>query len=297
MGRSIVILGAGGMLGSTLAERLREQGSARGFGDVRALGREACDVTSRADLERAIGEDVGLVFNCAAWTDVDGAEEHEAEATRLNGEAVGLIAERCGAVGATLVQYSTDYVFDGTAREPIPVEAPRKPLGAYGRSKAAGEEALEASGAEHLLIRTSWLYAERGKNFVRTIARLCREREALKVVDDQWGRPTACGTLASISLGLVERGARGIWHGCDGGIATWFQMAERIAGRFNPACAVTPCTTEDFPRPAARPRYSVLDLSKTEGALGPLAEWTEALDRTLDELEAQGALTPEGRRG
>jgi len=295
LSKSIVILGAGGMLGSTLAETLRAGGPPKGYGAVRALERGDCDVTSRADLERAIGRDVGLVFNCAAWTDVDGAEEHEAEATRLNGEAVGMIAERCEAVGATLVQYSTDYVFDGTAREPIPVDAPRKPLGAYGRSKAAGEEALEASGAEHLLIRTSWLYAERGKNFVRTIARLCREREALRVVDDQWGRPTACRTLARISLGLVERGARGIWHGCDGGIATWFQMAERIAARFNPACAVSPCTTEEFPRPAPRPAYSVLDLSKTEAALGPLADWSAALDATLDELE--GALTPEGRRG
>ena len=149
------------------------------------------------------------VVNCAAYTLVDAAEEHEALANEVNGHAVGRMAERCKAVGAKLLHYSTDYVFDGTATTPYRTDHPRNPVNAYGRSKALGEELIERSGVEHLLVRSSWLYAPWAKNFVLTIRELAKARDSLRVVDDQRGRPTDSRRLAEVSLALAEQGSRG----------------------------------------------------------------------------------------
>lgn len=241
-----------------------------------------CDFTRPETFAAAIGDDVGLVINAAAYTDVDGAESDEATATRTNGDGVGALAERCREVGATLVHYSTDYVFDGAATEPYRVDEPRCPINAYGRSKAVGEERLEQSGADYLLIRTSWLYAPHGKNFVRTIARACLERPSLRVVDDQRGRPTSAEQLVSTTRRLLAAERRGVFHACDDGECTWFEFARAIVERINPECAVDPCSSAEFPRPAKRPAYSVLDLSKTIEAIGPLLHWRDALRATLD---------------
>ncbi len=281
----IVVTGAGGMLGREWRARAEREG----WGGVRLLDRAGCDVADSASVERAVARGTRVVINCAAWTDVDGAEAHEAEATRINGEAVGVLAARCREVGATLVHYSTDYVFDGAARrEPYRVDEARRPINAYGRSKAAGEEALERSGAEHLLLRTSWLYASHGKNFVRTIAKAARERESLRVVNDQRGRPTCCATLVELTVRLVEAGARGTLHACDDGEATWFDLACAVAARVNPKCRVEPCASAEFPRPAKRPSYSVLDLEPTRALAGEIPDWRASLDRTLDAMREQG---------
>lgn len=277
----VVVLGAGGMLARAFRERV-ERGESMFPSTTRFLDREACDISDAASVERAIGPDVDLVINCAAYTNVDGAETDEATATRINGEAVRILAARSASVGATLVHFSTDYVFDGRADAPYPIDHPRSPLGAYGRSKLAGELALEASGCDWLCLRTSWLYAPWGKNFVLTIAKLAGERESLRVVNDQRGRPTSCETLALLTERMLASGARGMHHATDNGECTWFEFAREIAARVNPACRVEPCTTAEFPRPAARPAYSVLDLAKTEGRAGPIPDWRAALGRTLD---------------
>jgi dTDP-4-dehydrorhamnose reductase len=247
---------------------------------------EDLDITDSAAVDEVVRPGVGWVVNCAAYTLVDAAEEHEALANEVNGHAVGRMAERCKAVGAKLLHYSTDYVFDGRAAEPYRTDHPRHPVNAYGRSKALGEELLERSGVEHLLVRGSWLYAPWGQNFVLTIAGLAKARESLRVVDDQRGRPTDSRRLAEVSFELAEKGSRGVFHVTDGGECTWFELASLIAERVNPACVVEPCTSEEFPRPAPRPAYSVLDISATEEAVGALTPWRSRVRRTLDELQS-----------
>ena len=226
----------------------------------------------------------GLVINCSGWTDVDGAERDEAAATRLNGDAVGALAERCVQARCTVVHYSTDYVFDGEATAPYPVDGLQRPLSAYGRSKAAGERKLWACGGSFLLVRTSWLYAPWGNNFVRTIARLVRERATISVVDDQRGRPTSAEHLAAATRRLLEAGVRGNVHVTDAGECTWFGFAAAIAAVVAPSCEVRACSTAEFPRPARRPPYSVLDVARAEASLGPMPTWQANLAAVLSRL-------------
>jgi len=277
MSGRVLLIGASGMLGRAWGELLGREG----------IGHDA-PPRSEVDLATADWSRLGgytTVVNCAAWTDVDGAEAREAEATAINGEAVGRVARGCAEHGTTLVHYSTDYVFNGQASEPYTVDAPIEPLNAYGRSKAAGEAAIAASGCRHLTVRTSWLYAPWGKNFVRTMANLCRTKDELRVVNDQRGRPTSAEHLASATLGLLRAGVDGFAHVTDGGACTWFGFASEInrlaaGGR----CDVKPCTSDEFPRPAPRPTYSVLDLSGTEAAIGPMPDWKQNLAGVIDRL-------------
>lgn len=279
--KHVLILGAAGMLGRAWRELLAREEIEFAATDSREL-----DICDEAALARSVDGRFDTIVNCAAWTDVDGAETNEAAARRLNGDAVALVARCAERTGATLIHYSTDYVFDGHATEPIPVDAPRAPAGAYGRTKAAGEEALEQSNARHLLIRTSWLYAPWGKNFVRTIARAAREREELTVVDDQRGRPTSCEHLAAASLALLRAGATGTLHVSDGGDCTWCGFAAEIVRVTGAACRVRPITTAELNRPAPRPAWSVLDLSGTERIIGPMPRWEQNLADVLGRLEA-----------
>ncbi len=249
-----------------------------------APGHAQLDLTDRLSIQQGVAEGTSVVINCAAWTDVDGAEADEAAATRLNGECVGWLAERCKAVDATLVHYSTDYVFTGEADRPYRISQTVEPLNAYGRSKAVGERAILESGCSHLIVRSSWLYAPWGKNFVLTIARLASERASLSVVNDQRGRPSSVEPLAAASLALESAGARGIFHVADDGECTWYEFATAIAAHVNPACRVMPCTSADYPRPAKRPSYSVLDLGETETRIGRLRPWQENLYQVLVRL-------------
>jgi len=280
-----VILGADGMLGQAFRNALT------GREDVAFLGRDECDLLDPRSVEAALDGDASTVVNCAAWTDVDAAETKERDAHALNAEAVARLAEHCKATGGRLVHFSTDYVFPGDALTPYPVDTAREPINAYGRTKAAGEEALEASGADYLLIRTSWLYAEHGKNFPRSIARAALERERLNVVDDQVGRPTSAATLAQAALDLLEAGASGAFHFTDEGEPiSWFDFAEaiveRVRSRFQRGAEVLPCRSDEFPRPARRPAYSALDLSKTEQVIGPRPHWEDALEALTPRLLA-----------
>jgi dTDP-4-dehydrorhamnose reductase len=186
-----------------------------------------------------------------------------------------------------LLHFSTDYVFDGAASTPYSVTAALHPNTAYGRSKAKGEALLVASGCEYLLVRTSWLYAPWGKNFVDTIARFARERPSMRVVNDQRGRPTSAEYLAARSLALLEHAARGTFHVTDGGECTWYEFAKAIAAGSGGTAHMEPCTTAEFPRPAPRPAYSVLDLSVTEALLGPSRAWQDNLADVLRARDAQ----------
>ncbi|MGB8329909.1 MAG: dTDP-4-dehydrorhamnose reductase [Polyangiales bacterium] len=276
----LLVIGADGMLGRCWTELLR----ARGIDHV-GTTRAELDVTNSAAVERFVSPGTQWVVNCAAYTLVDAAEEHEDLANAINGRAVGGLAARCKAVGAKLLHYSTDYVFDGTATRPYPTDHPRRPVNAYGRSKALGEELVQRSGAEHLIVRSSWLYAPWGQNFVRTIRHLAKTRQSLRVVDDQRGRPTDTRRLAEVSLVLANRGSRGVYHVTDGGECTWFELATLVAALVNPHCRVEPCTSEEFPRPAPRPAYSVLDISRTEDLVGRLVPWEDRVRDVLASVE------------
>lgn len=277
---SYMILGARGMLGRALRALLDQRG-------LRYVGLDLpeFDMTDRAQVEAAIPTGTAAVLNCAAYTDVDKAEQDEATATKLNGKSVGMLARVTAARGVPLVHYSTDYVFAGDATEPYRVDQPHAPLNAYGRSKAVGERAIWEAGGPHLLLRTSWLYAPWANNFVRTIYKLSRDREVLRVVADQRGRPTSTEHLAQISLALLDKGARGTLHVTDGGECTWHEFASEIVRLSGHTCRVDPCTSAEFARPAKRPAYSVLDLGPTEALVGAMTDWRDNLANVMARLE------------
>jgi len=279
-----LLISPGGMLGRAWKALLEAQG--RPFESV---GRPQFDLTDSASLERVGRGRYERVINCAAWTDVDGAEEDEAAATEVNGHAVRRLAERCADSGAVLVHYSTDYVFDGSASVPYPVDAPHDPINAYGRSKAVGELGIRASGCRHLILRTSWLYAPWGNNFVLTMRRLGTERVSLSVVDDQRGRPTSAQHLADASARLLEAGAAGTLHVTDGGECTWFELAQAVVATLDSDCRVEPCSSDAFPRPATRPAYSVMDLEPAEALVGPMPPWRANVAAVLDQVSEDPA--------
>ncbi|WP_194912040.1 dTDP-4-dehydrorhamnose reductase [Catenulispora rubra] len=275
--RRWLVTGAAGMLGADLVALLRADPAAT----VTALTRAELDVTDAAAVAAAVdGHDV--VVNTAAWTDVDGAETHEAEATAVNGGAVSTLATACAATGARFLTVSTDYVFDGKGEEPYDEYAATDPINAYGRSKLVGEQAVLAVLPETgYIVRTAWLYGAHGANFVRTMLRLAGERETLDVVDDQVGQPTWTGALAGqlIALGQADRAPAGIYHGTASGQTSWFSLARAAfeeAG-LDPE-RVRPTTSDKFVRPAERPKYSVLGHDRwAEAGLPPLGDWREML--------------------
>ena len=284
MSQRVLLIGFDGMLGRAWETLLRLGGIAF---DAPTL--DSLDLTDEQSIEAVVTRKYDVVVNCAAYTDVDGAEANESLASSINAVGAALLARRCRAADATLVHYSTDYVFRGDADSPYSVDHPRDPIGAYGRTKAAGEEAIERSGCQYLIVRTSWLYAPWGNNFVRTIARLASERDTLRVVNDQRGRPTSAEHLARTTLALLSAGARGIYHACDGGECTWFEFAQEIARLIDASCDVHPGDTSEFPRPAPRPAYSVLSLDETEDMVGAMNHWKHNLANVLDRLEVEQA--------
>lgn len=275
----VLVTGAAGMLAHSLVPLLRARGH-----DVVALDRAALDVADRAAVhERISAERPDAVVQCAAYTAVDRAEEEEAEATRVNAAAARHVASACDLVGATFVYPSTDYVFAGTASVPYRPGDATDPVNAYGRSKLAGERAALAS-AGGLVVRTSWLYGEGGSHFVDTILRLAGEGRPLRVVDDQWGRPTWTGALAEALASLMESGARGIFHATGGGEpVSWCGFAREVVALGSPGAEVVAVNSAEFPRPARRPAWSVLDCSATEERTGArLPHWRNSLDRYLE---------------
>lgn len=234
-----------------------------------AYTRAQLDVTDRAAVRDAItAEDV--VFNCAAWTDVDGAEDHEDEALRVNQDGARNVAEAAG----TVFYVSSDYVFDGTKRTPYLESDPVNPRSAYGRTKLAGERATAAANPRHFIVRSAWLFGPGGRNFVETMLGLGPD---VRVVDDQVGSPTFTGHLAEALARMAGSGEFGVHHAAASGSCSWFMFAREIFARAGSATRPEPCTTEEFPRPALRPAYSVLGSERGHR----LPTWQEGLDAYL----------------
>jgi dTDP-4-dehydrorhamnose reductase len=286
---SWLVTGAGGQLGQDLLEHLgRRTGD-----DVTGVSRAEMDLTDEAAVRRVVRSwlagpgryaERAVLVNAAAYTAVDAAEEDEATAAVVNGAAPGWLAEEMAGRGR-LVHVSTDYVFDGTARTPYPVDAPVAPQSAYGRTKAAGERAVRAVGGEASIVRTAWVYGRHGANFVRTMIRLERERETLSVVDDQTGSPTWSADLAVglVALGIRPASMPSVLHFTNAGAVTWCGLARAVFEEIGADPErVRPTTTSAFPRPAPRPAYSVLDGSAWDAAgLPERRPWRAALSAAL----------------
>lgn len=280
-----------------VARELARAAEARGL-DARFLGREAADLSDPETCARAIreggpGEGWGAVINAAAYTAVDRAEAEEALATRINGEAPAAMAAACAEAGVPFVHVSTDYVFPGDAG-PYAPDAPTGPLGAYGRSKLAGEEGVRAAEGPHAILRTAWVFSAHGTNFVRTMLRLGAERERVRVVDDQRGGPTPAAAIAAALLtvadALREGAPSGTHHLSGAPDVTWAGFARAIMARAGLGCHVEAIASSEYPTPAARPADSRLDGRSLEAAFGiARPDWREGLDAVLRELGAREA--------
>lgn len=275
----ILITGSKGQLGRALCRAAAARNLEHDGADIDTL-----DITAPETVSHWIGEhQPQILVNCAAYTAVDDCEENEEEATRANGTAVAHLAAACNRYGVHLIHVSTDYVFDGTQHRPYLESDPTCPLGAYGRSKLAGE--IECRKAEsHLIVRTAWLYGLGGRNFVEAIRRqVAAGSDRLRVVADQHGCPTFCDDLAWAILELYPRGVTGTIHAVNTGETSWHGFASEIVRRLGSTIPVDPVPTEAFPRPAPRPAYSVLDTSRLATFLGkPMPDWKDALGRYLE---------------
>ncbi len=298
--RRILVLGGDGQVAWELRRSLAT------LGEVFAIGRHT--TPHALDLERP--EDIAAlvetlrpewIVNAAAYTAVDKAEADEQAARAVNAVAPGRLAEAAGRVGALLVHYSTDYVFDGDATSPYGETATPNPQGVYGRTKLAGEEAIAAAGGDYLILRTAWVYGARGGNFLRTMRRLAREREELRIVADQRGAPTWSRHIAEATAQILTRlgddraawqRTSGIYHLTSAGQATWHDFASAIGehqrGRENIACQrLVAIGSSDYPTPAKRPAYSVLDCDKLARTFGiRLSDWREALRQVQEDIDA-----------
>lgn len=283
----VLITGGKGQLGRGL------QASAPAGATIVAHDIDTLDITDRAAVEAVFAtEQPDLVLNAAAYTAVDKAESDEETALAVNATAVGILADAARGAGARFVHVSTDFVFDGAAGTPYAPDAATNPLGAYGRTKLAGER---LASADALIVRTAWVYAPTGGNFVRTMLRLMGERPEVRVVADQIGTPTYAPGLAQALWTMAGKGVSGVHHYTDAGAASWYDFAVAIqeealaAGLLTQAVPVVPITTADFPTPARRPSYSVLDKGSTFAALGgPTPHWRSNLRTMIAAIRTEG---------
>lgn len=294
----ILLLGANGQVGWELRRSLAPLGDLVALARAPSEGVEGIDLANAAALAgamKAIRPDI--VVNAAAYTAVDKAESDEANAIAVNATAPGVIARELAHTSGWLVHYSTDYVFDGSGHLPRDEDAAAAPLGVYGRTKLAGEEAIRASGCRHLILRTSWVHAARGGNFARTMLRLASQRDALKVVDDQVGAPTGADLLADVTAHVLRRAVvddsvSGTFHTCAAGETSWCDYARHVIAWGHRAGlplrattdAVAGIATRDYPTPARRPLNSRLDTRKLRHCFGlALPLWQSGVDRMLAE--------------
>lgn len=283
----VLITGSGGQLGGAL------QRTAPEHADINAIDVEDVDLTDHTMLRARLAvEAPDIILNAAAYTAVDQAESDEELARTINSDAVLMMAEAMAQTGGKLVHVSTDFVFDGQSSTPYLPDAERAPISAYGRTKAEGEDHL---GENDLLVRTAWVYEAGGANFVRTMLRLMNEREELGIVADQIGSPTWATGLARTIWDLVGKDVSGIFHHSDDGVASWYEFAVAIAeeahalGLIASIPNIKPISTSDYPTPASRPAYSVLDCSKTRKVLGDARiHWRTNLRSMLIEEKALG---------
>jgi dTDP-4-dehydrorhamnose reductase len=274
----LLVSGAGGMLGRDLVSAAEDDGH-----EVIALSRAELDVTDSAAVRSAIGAATpDVVVNCAAWTDVDGAETHREQAWAVNADAAARLARVAAVADVPLLHISTDYVFDGEALRdaggaprPYVESDPTGPRSAYGQSKLAGERAVLAASPRHTVVRSSWLFGVDGKSFPATMLRLADERDTVRVVTDQIGCPTWTGHLAPALIGLLERQVTGLVHLAGAGHVSWHGFAQEIFRQAERSCRVEPALSAELARPAPRPAWSVL-ASERDDVL-PLPDWRDGL--------------------
>lgn len=283
----LLIAGADGQLGRAL------QAVAN---DAIALSRAQLDITDAAAVQaRVAAARPDVIVNAAAYTAVDRAESAVDAAFAVNATGAANLAGAAQATGARLVQLSTDFVFDGLSGRPYAADAHPNPTSVYGRSKLQGEQLVQQHCPAALIVRTAWVYAAQGQNFLRTMLRLMHERAEIRVVADQIGTPTHAASLARAILQLVQADARGIWHWTDAGVASWYDFATAIAeeaaaiGLIAAPVAVVPIATKDYPTPARRPPMSVLDKQPSWARIGPARHWRAELRLALRELRATDA--------
>jgi dTDP-4-dehydrorhamnose reductase len=274
----LLVTGGAGMLGQAVAAVATRLGH-----DVIALSRADLDITDRDRVRRVLAAaEPRAVINCAAWTDVDGAEDAEDTATAVNGAGAGHVARAAAEAGARLVHVSTDYVFDGSKRTPWVESDPVGPIGAYGRSKLAGEREVAAAGGDHAIVRTAWLFGAGGRNFVDTMLALGHDSDEVDVVADEVGSPTWSAHLAEALVEVAERrGDHGIFHAAGAGACSWFELAVEVFARAGVRCRVRPTTAERYARPAPRPAYSVLGTEREAAPMLP--SWQEGVAGYLAE--------------
>ncbi len=289
---NILVTGANGQLGNCMRLAAKESSDNYIFTDVAEL-----DITDAAAVEKAIiDNNIKVIVNCAAYTNVDKAESDAAFAEKLNAEAVGNLAKAIRSTDGTLIHISTDYVFGGSqGNTPRTEDEPVNPTGVYGLTKLHGEQAIAASGCKALIFRTAWLYSEYGKNFVKTMLNLTSTKPQLKVVFDQVGTPTYAQDLADAIFDIIENrkfeGFEGIYHYSNEGVCSWYDFTKliaKIAG--NNDCDIQPCHSDEFPSPVVRPSYSVLDKIKFKNTFGlSVPYWTDSLKTCIKNLKQNEA--------
>ncbi|QWG69850.1 dTDP-4-dehydrorhamnose reductase [Bacillus mycoides] len=277
----VLVTGAKGQLGQDVLCLLENQ-----QWEVFGFGREELDITNEEKVrEKVLSINPDIIIHTAAYTQVDQAESDEETAFKVNAEGTKYLAQAAEAVKAKFCYVSTDYVFDGTKNEPYKADDQTNPQTVYGKSKLVGEQYTQEYCSKNYIVRTSWVFGLYGNNFVKTMLRLAEETKELGIVHDQVGSPTYTTDLARFIINLVKTDKYGIYHGSNSGVCSWYEFAKEIFKQSNIEIVVNPLTTEDFPRPAARPKYSVLDKGMIEeNGFESFQDWKEALKDFLKKL-------------
>lgn len=282
---NVLITGAHGQLGNEMAQVSANSKDHYIFTDIDEL-----DITDLDAILALVKEkQINVIVNCAAYTNVDKAEEEEKTADLINNVAVGYLAMAAKSVGATLIHVSTDYVFNGENNVPYTERDMTEPTGIYGKTKLAGENAVVNSGCNYIILRTAWLYSIWGNNFVKTMLKLTKEREALNVIIDQIGTPTYAGDLADAIDWIIKRrmvDQKGIYHFTNEGVCSWYDFSVAICQMDGNDCDVRPIHSDEYPSKVRRPHYSVLDKTRFRETFGyKIPHWTESLEKCINQLK------------
>lgn len=285
---NILVTGANGQLGHEMQRVAKSSNHNYIFTDV-ADGYEKLDITNIEDIRNMVKKNnVDIIVNCAAYTNVDKAESDYDTANLINNTAAGNLATAMKEAGGTLIHISTDYVFQGDRNTPCQEDWATNPLGVYGKTKLAGEAAIATTGCNSIIIRTAWLYSQWGKNFVKTMQSLTATHDTLKVVFDQVGTPTFAGDLADVIAHIINTGQTdktGIYHFSNEGVCSWYDFAKLICKLSCNTCDINPCYSEEFPSPVKRPHFSVLDKKKIKETFGiKVPYWTDSLEVCIKQL-------------
>lgn len=289
---NVLVTGGNGQLGCALRAAAKGSSDRYVFTDISTLpGEETVylDVTNPAAVEIVCdSEKVDVIINCASYTDVEGAEGDPGTAALLNGEVARTLASVCRSRRATLIHISSDYIFSGQASEPIKEDAAPAPANVYGASKLAGEKAIADSACSAIIIRTAWMFSQYGRNFVKTMLGLTRDREQIRVVSDQVGTPTFADDLAAFMVDIISSrrlGEKGIYNYTNLGVTSWYDFATAIRDLSGNSCEITPCHSSEYPQKARRPHYSVLDKTLVQKTFGiTIPHWYESLKKCLEQI-------------